>query len=358
MRQFCEHISGELLERIAARAEQTDQQQHWPGAQLQGMAEAGLFRWGIPPEWGGEESSSQQLLRFYLDCSRCCLNTAFIFSQWQAAVSRLLSCDHRELQARVLPRLTSGEWFTTVGISHLSTSRQHLASPAVTATPTESGYRLNGTVPWVTGGAYADVLVTGGTLSDGRQVLLLVERGSHGLTHAPPEQLLALTATHTGQIQFNEVEVPATQLLAGPVEQVMKAGGGGTGSLTTSVLAAGVAWRAVLILQQEAAQRSDLRQEADQLQQECHGLIEDLLQADAHPERFSTVVPQTLRTRANSLVLRASQAALVAAKGAGFLAGHPAERTLREAMFFLVWSCPQPVAQAALRELACTPGWQ
>ncbi|MBW8885705.1 MAG: acyl-CoA dehydrogenase, partial [Planctomycetia bacterium] len=59
-----------------------------------------------------------------------------------------------------------------------------------------------------------------------------------------------------------------------------------------------------------------------------------------------------LRTRANSLALRASQAALAAAKGAGYVVGHPAGRWCREALFFLVWSCPQPVLHANLCELA------
>ena len=59
-----------------------------------------------------------------------------------------------------------------------------------------------------------------------------------------------------------------------------------------------------------------------------------------------------LRRRANSLALRASQAALAAAKGAGYVVGHPAGRWCREALFFLVWSCPAPVVQANLCELA------
>ena len=61
---------------------------------------------------------------------------------------------------------------------------------------------------------------------------------------------------------------------------------------------------------------------------------------------------QDLRTRANSLVLRATQAALAAAKGTGYVAGHPTGRWCREALFFLVWSCPQPVLAANLCELA------
>ena len=69
----------------------------------------------------------------------------------------------------------------------------------------------------------------------------------------------------------------------------------------------------------------------------------------------SPAVPgsETVRQKANSLVLRAAQAYLAASKGAGFVMGHPAERAVREAMFFLVWSCPQPVVSAALREFAC-----
>jgi hypothetical protein len=55
-------------------------------------------------------------------------------------------------------------------------------------------------------------------------------------------------------------------------------------------------------------------------------------------------------------VLRAAQSYLAASKGAGFVSGHPAERAVREAMFFLVWSCPQPVVSAALREFACVIG--
>lgn len=61
---------------------------------------------------------------------------------------------------------------------------------------------------------------------------------------------------------------------------------------------------------------------------------------------------EQLRTDANSLVLRATQAALVSAKGAGYVKGHPVGRWCQEALFFLVWSCPQSVLDANLCELA------
>jgi len=52
------------------------------------------------------------------------------------------------------------------------------------------------------------------------------------------------------------------------------------------------------------------------------------------------------------MVLHATQAALTAAKGTGFLRPHPAQRWARQALFFLVWSCPWPAASAMLDTLA------
>ena len=58
-----------------------------------------------------------------------------------------------------------------------------------------------------------------------------------------------------------------------------------------------------------------------------------------------------LRADANGIVVRAAQGALTASKGAGFVAGHPVERLVRESLFFLVWSCPQSVSDAVLCDL-------
>ena len=38
---------------------------------------------------------------------------------------------------------------------------------------------------------------------------------------------------------------------------------------------------------------------------------------------------------------------------AGYIAGHPEERAVRECLFFVVWSCPQQVLAGNLRELSC-----
>jgi hypothetical protein len=146
------------------------------------------------------------------------------------------------------------------------------------------------------------------------------------------------------------VEVGEDWLIAGPAENVMSSGvGGSTGGYETSTLAVGLAQAAIDFLETEAAKRSDLREATAALRLEHQTLRDDLI----HVARGDTACSkESIRQRANSLVLRSTQAALSAAKGSGYVLGHPAGRWCREALFFLVWSCPQPVAAANLCELA------
>ena len=125
--------------------------------------------------------------------------------------------------------------------------------------------------------------------------------------------------------------------------------GAKTGGLQTSTLAIGLADAAIGLVEKEGQNRPDLLEPADAMRGDWSELRDDLLSMAAGDEICSS---EKLRTRANSLVLRAAQSALAAAKGTGYVVGHPAGRWCREALFFLVWSCPQPVMAANLCELA------
>jgi hypothetical protein len=125
--------------------------------------------------------------------------------------------------------------------------------------------------------------------------------------------------------------------------------GAGTGGLQTSTLAIGLASAAIDFLSAQSASRPELANAAAELRREQAGAQANLL---ALADGQAPCSGEELRARANSLVLRSSQAALAAAKGTGYVVGHPAGRWCREALFFLVWSCPQGVMAANLCELA------
>ncbi|MBI2825841.1 MAG: acyl-CoA/acyl-ACP dehydrogenase [Planctomycetia bacterium] len=340
---------AELCQALAERADALDVAGTWPSEQLRLLADYGVYEWFVPREWGGQAWSDADTIRGYLRLSAACLTTTFIITQRSGACQRIAE-GASPRKAELLPPLASGERFATVGISHLTTSRRHLARPVLAAVETDRGYALDGYSPWVTGGAHADWIVTGATLADGRQILVAVPTDLAGVTADEPARLVGLSASHTGAVRFRNVELSRDWLLAGPIENVMAGGiGANTGGLQTSTLAIGLASTAIRYLAREAEARSDLAEPAAALARDAAAAEKDLL---ALALGNSSCTAQDLRYRANSLALRATQAALTAAKGTGYVAGHPAGRWCREALFFLVWSCPQPVANQALCDLA------
>jgi alkylation response protein AidB-like acyl-CoA dehydrogenase len=339
-----------LCKQLRAGADALDADGHWPAEQLRLCAEHGVFRWFLPKEWGGWDWSDVDCIRGYLRLSAACLTTTFVITQRTGACRRIADSDNQRMKQRWLAPLADGAAFATVGISHLTTSRRHLQKPVLAASENADGFTFDGFSPWVTGGDNADCVVTGGTLADGRQILVALPTDAPGVRAAPPAQLVGLSASHTGAVRCDNVYVPNEWLLAGPVENVMSQGtGAGTGGLQTSTLALGLASAAIEYLAVQGKQRTDLVPPAESLEAEWQAAVDDLFAAaDGSP----TCSSETLRSRANALALRASQAALTAAKGAGYVAGHPTGRWCREAMFFLVWSCPQPVLNATICELA------
>jgi len=352
------HNFGEPFDQLLAQLQATtcalDAPSAWPKTQFEALADAGVLGWTIPKHYGGTERTSPEMIAGYLALSQACLVTTFVLTQRNSACQRIVSSSNTELQGRLLPALCTADVFATVGISHLSTSRQHLQKPAIRVAETDGGFVLDGEIPWVTGAPYADYILTGGTLDDTRQMLVMIATQTEGVTVQQPVEMLALSASQTGAVQLKNVHVDDRDVVAGPIDNVMQQGaGGGAGSITTSALAIGTAGRALAYLQEETEKRPDLLSVYSTMAEEYQNVSKDLIAAATMGSSPSTLKPEAIREWGNSLALRTTQAYLAAAKGAGFVKGHPAERAVREAMFFLVWSCPQPVVQAALREFAC-----
>lgn len=341
----------QLCQELSSNADQLDQSGEWPREQLDALGRFGVYRWFLPAEWGGFDWDQHDIVLGHIRLASACVTTTFILTQRTGACRRIYASDNEPLKARLLPQLAEGSMFATIGISHLTTSRRHLSEPVLKAEPIAGGFLFDGYSPWVTGAAHADWIVVGADATDGSgQLLAAVATTSEGLQCDPPAELVGLTASHTGAVRFDRVFVPSECIVEPPQPDLLASGArAGTGGIQTSALAAGLALAAVTYLQEQAQTRSDLQEVAAKLGEEFQSLRDGLCAFARGGHREST---DQLRARANSLVLRCTQAALTAAKGAGYVSGHPAGRWCREALFFLVWSCPRPVADAHLCELA------
>jgi butyryl-CoA dehydrogenase len=340
-----------LLADLAEQDARVADQESWPESLWVPMERAGAPRWTLPEEYEGDACPRPRLVQRYARLAGSSLTAVFILSQHDAAVRRLLAAPENPAADRWLHAVGREDVVATVGISHLTTSRR-LGSQAITVDALAPGrYRLNGSMPWVTAGTRADLVVTGAALDDGRQILIALPTDRPGVAVCPPFPLAALQASCTSQINLRDVEVDDSDLLAGPANDILShAGAVGTGGLETSALALGQARAALAALIDLAPVRDELAEPLEVLCESWRSLWGQLMaQARDEPGAAS---PSQIRAQANALVLRSTQAYLIARKGTGFLRTEPAQRWARQALFFLVWSCPAPIAQAAIRDLA------
>ena len=129
--QFDSPQLKQLLDQLWQATGDLETDEAWPEQQLEWLADAGVLGWVIPNEFGGTDVSTGELMIGYERLARACLVSTFVLTQRNGACQRIAGATNEGLKAELLPPLARGEVFATVGISHLTTSRQHLKKPAV-----------------------------------------------------------------------------------------------------------------------------------------------------------------------------------------------------------------------------------
>lgn len=335
------------LNEIRARADATEATGEWPAEDLQQLAKVGALRWAIPKEFGGAELSSLELHLAYEAIASASLTTALILSQRDSGV-QMLAGNHSPLAADLLPKLARGEVFTTIGIAQLTTSRQR-GAPSLRATADADGFMLDGEIPWATGAAHSDFICAGAVMEDRRQILFALPVNQSGVHVQPPLPLVALRSSHTTSVVCTDVHLPRAMLIVPPSEQALASRKKAI-SIGQVFLAMGLCRSAIDLIGQLP---SDAARNAEKLFNEQMQVYRaDILQYCAQPEPADPGRGAVLRGEVISLAVRATHAAVSLYKGTALLAGHPAQRLAREAMFLLVWSCPSPVMDCTLELLS------
>ncbi len=326
----------------------------WPAEMIALMREAGCFRAAVPREFGGDRLDAAGRAAIYEAVASGYMSAALILTQHDGACELLAGCRNRELAQRVLTDVAAGRTLATVGISQLTTSRQGGGRPALAATPVASGdgYRLDGVMPWVTSAPHADCIVTGAVLADGMQILAYLPTHAPGVTIEPPMEFCALTDSRTSLVRCDGVAVPPEHLMRPPSSEAL-ARRSPIKSLTVSIVGIGMADALLDGLDALAdRQPEELAAYVELARRQFDVTRSRLMTAAAGLERGDAEVPaMMLRAEVNVLVQRLAATLMTLAKGSGYAVSHNAQRLLREAAFFLVWSAPTQVQAETLQRL-------
>lgn len=293
-----------------------------------------------------------QHLSFYCSVAYRSLTDAFILTQRQAAMRRIESSPNPVSQT-LLSKHSGGEQWISVGISHLTTSRQHVSQPVVTAMAHGASWTISGTVPWVTAAPECKALVIAACdwENNSKQYLFYLPMSSEFIKCQPRMELMALTQSDTCEVRLDGIELTSNELLHGPSENVLSISqSGGAGGLQTTALALGLAACVIDRIEKKSRSMESLAVFTEQFSKRWNQIFEQMILASETQDK--SVDTSKLRKEANDLTMRAAQAFLAIEKGAGYLADSDASRWVREATFFLVWSCPQAIAKEHLCDLS------
>jgi acyl-CoA dehydrogenase family member 9 len=197
-----------------------DREQVIPKEVLDGMKELGLFGMIIPQEHGGIGLSASSYARVVQEVASYDASLAVTLGAHQSiGLKGILLFGTDEQKALYLPKLASGEKIAAFALTEPSAGSDAAAiQTRAEALPDGSGYVLNGSKIWITNGGFADIFTVFARTSapDAGQkpkiTAFVVERGM-GVKNGPPEHKLGIRGSSTTEVFFEDVRVPAKNIL-------------------------------------------------------------------------------------------------------------------------------------------------
>lgn len=296
---------------------------------------------------GGKDLSRRDFFTYQVALARYSGTLAFTQTQHQSAASFITNSENSVLQEQYLPSMATGEILIGVGFSHL---RQQ-GTPRLVATPSDRGYQLTGTIPWLTGWGIFQKAVIAATLPDGQSVWGLLPLHEESSVHcSSPMALAGMPATQTVSIQLDHYCLDRDHVLGSkPANWI--ATKDQMGVLNAAALSLGSAQAALDIVERASRQHSELlrsyellRTQLGQCQRHIHHELEQT-QLD-----FERSVE--LRAAAIAIAGRCAQAAITVSRGGANQLTHPAQRIYREMLVFTVSGQTPAVLSATLQQIA------
>ncbi|MCC6708391.1 MAG: acyl-CoA dehydrogenase family protein [Gammaproteobacteria bacterium] len=196
-----------------------DRSGEFPHAIIEAMWEQGLLNGEFPSEAGGAGLSCYDHTLIIEELNYGCLGIATSAIANSLAALPLMLADNPRLSQEYLGRLTAKHGYAAYACSEPDAGSD-VAGMSTRFVRKGDKYVINGRKRWITNADVADWYTVfareQGTSGHKGIAIFVVEAGTPGLRHESMIHKLGQRASHTGDVVFEDVEVPATQLLAGP----------------------------------------------------------------------------------------------------------------------------------------------
>jgi alkylation response protein AidB-like acyl-CoA dehydrogenase len=203
-------------ERIAPRAPEIDKTAEFPWDVVELFREHGIFGVMYDEEYGGLGASALMTLVAIEEVSKVCATSGLILAVQELGSLGLKLAGSDEQKERYLPRLATGEWLTAYALTEPGSGSD---SAAMRSEARREGdeYVIKGSKRFITNAGVADLYTvfakTDPTAGHEGISAFLVESTSPGFEVGRIEPKMGIKGSTTGEIFFNEMRIPAGNLL-------------------------------------------------------------------------------------------------------------------------------------------------
>ena len=202
---------------IAPRAAEIDKSDQFPTDLWRKMGQLGVLGITVPEAYGGADMGYLAHMVAMEEISRASASVGLSYGAHSNLCVNQLKRNGSEAQkAKYLPRLISGEHVGALAMSE-SGAGSDVIGMKLKAEDKGGYYVLNGNKMWITNGPDADTMVvyakTEPELGARGVTAFIVEKGMKGFSTAQKLDKLGMRGSHTGEMVFQNVEVPAANVL-------------------------------------------------------------------------------------------------------------------------------------------------
>ncbi len=204
---------------IAPRAAEVDRNDQFPMDLWPKMGELGVLGITVPEEYGGANMGYLAHMIAMEEISRASASIGLSYgAHSNLCVNQIKRNGSEEQKKKYLPKLISGEHVGALAMSEPGAGSD-VISMKLKAEDKGGYYLLNGSKMWITNGPDADTMVvyakTEPELGARGVTAFIVEKGMKGFSTAQKLDKLGMRGSHTGEMVFDNVEVPAHHILGG-----------------------------------------------------------------------------------------------------------------------------------------------
>jgi alkylation response protein AidB-like acyl-CoA dehydrogenase len=203
-------------ERVAPRAAEIDKTGEFPWDMVELFREHELFGLPYEEEYGGTGTGALMVLVAIEELSKVCATTGLIMAVQELGSLGLKLAGTEEQKQRFLPRLASGEWLAAYALTEPGSGSDSAAMR--TEARLDSGeYVLNGGKRFITNAGVAHLYTvfakTDPEAGHSGISAFVVEADTPGFEVGRIEPKMGIKGSTTGEIFFNDLRVPAENLL-------------------------------------------------------------------------------------------------------------------------------------------------